>query len=139
MVQAGQSAAWIAWGCLDMVATRVLMVWLYNNTGRSVLAVALYHAAANLSIKSCFPGGSYEAERLIAVILTLAAAVVTVVWGCRRLAARGPSEAPAKALHVAWRNGYLFRAMPPAVLTFNIDLEQRLVRVTGTGDAQSPD
>ena len=95
MVQAGQSAAWIAWGCLDMVATRVLMVWLYNNTGRSVLAVALYHAAANLSIKSCFPGGSYEAERLIAVILTLAAAAVTVVWGSRRLAARGPSEARA--------------------------------------------
>lgn len=29
--------------------------------------------------------------------------------------------------------------MPPAELTFAIDLEQRLVRVTGTGDAQSPD
>lgn len=29
--------------------------------------------------------------------------------------------------------------MPPALLTFTIDLEQRLVRVTGTGDAQSPD
>jgi hypothetical protein len=31
MVQAGQSPTWIAWGCLDMVATRVLMVWLYNS------------------------------------------------------------------------------------------------------------
>lgn len=57
MVEAGQSPAWIAWGCLDMLATRVLMVWLYNNTGKSVFAVALYHAIANLSIKSMFPGG----------------------------------------------------------------------------------
>lgn len=88
MVQAGQSAEWIAWGCLDMMATRVLMVWLYNNTGRSVLAVALYHAIANLSIKSFFPGGSYEAERIIATILALAAVVVTMVWGHRTLAGR---------------------------------------------------
>jgi hypothetical protein len=36
MVQAGQSAAWIAWGCLDMAATRVLMVWIYNGAGKSV-------------------------------------------------------------------------------------------------------
>lgn len=57
MVEAGQSPAWIAWSCLDMVGTRVLMVWLYNNTGRSVFAVALYHAIANLSLKRMFRGG----------------------------------------------------------------------------------
>jgi membrane protease YdiL (CAAX protease family) len=78
MVQAGQSPAWIAWGCGDMVATRVIMVWIYNATGRSVAAVALYHAIANLSIKSWFPGGSYEGERVITVLLVLAA-IVTVV------------------------------------------------------------
>jgi membrane protease YdiL (CAAX protease family) len=85
MVQAGQSAAWIAWGCLDMVATRVLMVWLYNNTGRSVFAVALYHAVANVSMKSVFPGGSYHAERIISLMLTAAAAFVAVEWGPRAL------------------------------------------------------
>jgi hypothetical protein len=58
MVEAGQSAAWIAWGCLDMLATRALMVWLHNNTGKSVVAVAPYHAIANLSVKRMFPGGS---------------------------------------------------------------------------------
>jgi membrane protease YdiL (CAAX protease family) len=81
MVEAGQSPAWIAWGCLDMLGTRVLMVWLYNNTGKSVFAVALYHAIANLSVKSMFPGGSYEAERIIAVILAGAAVIVTIVCG----------------------------------------------------------
>jgi uncharacterized protein len=90
MVEAGQSPAWLAWGCLDMLGTRVLMVWLYNNAGKSVFAVALYHASANLSVKSLFPGGSYEAERVIAVILTGVAAVVTILWGPRTLT-RGSS------------------------------------------------
>jgi uncharacterized protein len=85
MVEAGQSPAWIAWGCLDMLGTRVLMVWLYNNTGKSVFAVALYHALANLSVKTMFPGGSYEAERLIALILAATAATVTIIWGPRTL------------------------------------------------------
>ena len=58
MIQAGQSPGWMAWGCLDMVATRVVMVWLFDGTGGSVFAVALYHAVANLSIKTMFPGGS---------------------------------------------------------------------------------
>jgi hypothetical protein len=61
------------------------MVWLYNNTGKSVFAVALYHAIANISIKSVFPGGSYEAERVITLILVRAAAVVAIVWGPRTL------------------------------------------------------
>lgn len=99
MVEAGQSPAWIAWGCLDMLATRVLMVWLYNNTGKSVFAVALYHAIANLSIKSMFPGGAYEAERVVALILAGAAAAVTIVWGPRTLT-RGSSSWPDAA---TWR------------------------------------
>ena len=80
MAQAGQSAAWIAWGCVDMVATRVLMVWLYDDTGGSVFAVALYHTVANVSTKTLFPGGSYHAERIIAVTLVVAAAIVAAGW-----------------------------------------------------------
>lgn len=91
MVEAGQSPAWIAWGCLDMLGARVLMVWLYNNAGRSVFAVALYHALANLSVKSMFPGGSYEAERIIAVLLAAGAATVAIVWGPRTMTRRSSS------------------------------------------------
>jgi CAAX protease family protein len=85
MVQTGQSAQWIAWGCLDMIATRVIMVWLYDNTGHAVIAVVLFHAIANLTFKSVFPGGSYESERIISVILTIIAAIVAVAWGPRTL------------------------------------------------------
>ena len=76
MVHAGQSPGWIAWGCLDMVATRVLMVWIYNGTGGSVFAVALYHAVANLSTRTIFPGGSYLGEVCISLILTAVALAV---------------------------------------------------------------
>ena len=45
----GRSPTWIAWWCLYAVAARILIVWLYNNTGQSVFAVALFHATLNLT------------------------------------------------------------------------------------------
>lgn len=49
LVQHGRSLGWIAWWCLSTVALRVLVVWLYNNTAKSVFAAALFHAMINLS------------------------------------------------------------------------------------------
>ena len=45
--QAHRSAPWIAWQCLFLVASRVIMVWIYNNTGKSVFAAILHHAISN--------------------------------------------------------------------------------------------
>ena len=36
VVQAGRGSVWIAWQCLAWVSGRALIVWLYNNTGKSV-------------------------------------------------------------------------------------------------------
>ncbi|ELY99249.1 CPBP family intramembrane glutamic endopeptidase [Natrialba asiatica] len=60
MVQLGQSSALIALGCLNMVGVRVLFVWLYNNTGKSVFAIVLCHAILNVTTKTLFPGGSFD-------------------------------------------------------------------------------
>ena len=49
LVQGHRSRAWIAWWSLATVALRVLLVWLYNNTGQSVFAATLYHAISNVS------------------------------------------------------------------------------------------
>ena len=46
----------------------------HRSDRKSVFALALYHALANLSVQSMFSGGSYEAERLIALILAAMAA-----------------------------------------------------------------
>ncbi len=83
LVQVHRSSAWIAWWCLGTVATRVLMVWLYNNTGKSVFAMALYHAVENLAWQ-LFPG--YYDPFLTSLVVAGAAVVVTIVWGPKTLA-----------------------------------------------------
>jgi len=86
LVQANRSPSWIAWQCLNTVAIRILLVWLYNNTGKSVFSAALCHAMVNVSWL-LFPNyGSHYDPRIIGLITVFAAAVVTVVWGPRTLA-----------------------------------------------------
>ncbi len=53
-----------------------------------MFAVALYHASANVGTKTIFPGGSYHAERIISLILVVAAGLVALRWGPQTLAAR---------------------------------------------------
>jgi membrane protease YdiL (CAAX protease family) len=86
-LQAHRSGAWIAGQCLFTVAVRVLLVWLYNNTGKSVFAATVCHAMINISI--FLPSyGSYYDPRIAGLITAFAAAIVTVVWGPRTLTRR---------------------------------------------------
>lgn len=62
------------------------MVWLYNNTGKSVFGAALFHAMVNVSWL-LFPSyGSHFDPRVTGLIVSVAAAIVAVVWGPRTLA-----------------------------------------------------
>ncbi len=81
-----RSPGWIAWWCLYAVAARILIVWLYNNTGRSVFAVALFHATLNLSWMLFPVYGSHFDMRLGGLIMAAVAVTVTVVWGPQTLA-----------------------------------------------------
>jgi hypothetical protein len=84
--QLGMSPIWIAWGFVDGVATRIIMVWLYNNTGRSVFAVAAFHALLNLSGHTLFPGVvPYDAQQIRSLFMVIIATVVTVRRGARTL------------------------------------------------------
>jgi len=85
-VQVGRAPAWIAWQSLFMVAARVITVWLYNNTDKSILIAVLFHATINVS-SFLFPNlGSHYDPRLTALLTVLAAAIVTVWWGPQTLA-----------------------------------------------------
>jgi membrane protease YdiL (CAAX protease family) len=86
LVQANRAAAWIAWWCLYTVAGRVLLTWLYNNTGKSVFAAALYHAMMNISWQLFPSHGSHWDPRITGLIVVFAAVIVTVLWGPRTLA-----------------------------------------------------
>ena len=81
----GRSPTWIAWWCLYAVAARVLIVWLYNNTGKSVFAVALFHATLNLSWMLFPVYGSHFDMRLGGLDMAVVAVMVTVVWGPQTL------------------------------------------------------
>jgi membrane protease YdiL (CAAX protease family) len=86
LVQADRSQAWIAWWCLFTVAGRVLILWAYNNAGKSVFAAALFHATSNASWQ-LFPNhGSHWDPSIVAPIVVFIAAVVTFLWGPGTLA-----------------------------------------------------
>jgi uncharacterized protein len=76
-----RAPSWIAWWCLYAVAARILIVWLYNNTGRSVFAVSLFHTTLNLSWMLFPVYGSHFDMRLGGLGMALTAAIVTLVWG----------------------------------------------------------
>jgi hypothetical protein len=86
LAQAQRPPAWIAWQSLCLVALRILIVWLYNNTGKSVFAAAVCHATYNVSWQ-LFPNqGSHYDPCITGLIVTVVAVTVTVAWGPTSLA-----------------------------------------------------
>ncbi len=71
-----------------LIGTRVLAAWIFNNTGKSVFAVILFHAVDNTAlvtfpeIKAITPWGSV----MFCGLIMLAAFVVTIIWGSQSLA-----------------------------------------------------
>lgn len=85
LAEAYRSLGWIAWWSLGTVALRVIMVWIYNNTGKSVFAVALFHMMINLTWQLFPVNGSYYDPRISGLISAVMAVIVAVVWGARTL------------------------------------------------------
>jgi membrane protease YdiL (CAAX protease family) len=86
LAQADRSVAWIAWWSLYTVTQRVIIVWGYNNTGKSVFAAALFHMMTNVSWQLFPVNGSYFDPRVTGLILALVVVTIVVVWGQRTLA-----------------------------------------------------
>ena len=78
---------------LGAVLFSILFTWIYNNTGRSVLAVMLFHTMGNLAYFT-FPavmttwGGLYSLVLNVVVVI-----VIVALWGPRRLACEAPVAA----------------------------------------------
>ncbi|MBI1212276.1 MAG: CPBP family intramembrane metalloprotease [Alphaproteobacteria bacterium] len=85
LLQVDRPFDWIAAWTLGTVALRVLTVWIYNNTGHSVFAAAVFHAMCNLSWQM-FPvaGSAYDA-RITGPLEALIAALVVAYFGTRTL------------------------------------------------------
>lgn len=78
--------AWVAGQCFSTILLRILLVWLYNNTGKSLFAVILFHTMINVCDFS-FPnyGSSYDPS-ITGAILAVTVVIVTFFWGAKTLA-----------------------------------------------------
>jgi len=85
LLQAHRSAKWIAWWGLWTVAGRVLIVWLYNNAGKSVFAAVIFHMMTNVTWQLFPVSGSYFDPRVTGLIEAFVAAAVAAAWGPRQL------------------------------------------------------
>jgi hypothetical protein len=94
LLQANRSAEWIAWWSLGTVATRVIMVWLFNGAGRSVFAASLYHTTQNVSWQLYPVSGSFEDPMVSGLIMATVALAITLATRGRLAAARPSLTAP---------------------------------------------
>lgn len=84
--QMGREAGWILWQCLGTIALRVIIVWLFVNTGQSVFIAVLFHTAINMPW-GIFPDyGSYYDPFVMCVILAPVAGIAAALWGPSTLA-----------------------------------------------------
>ena len=88
-ISIGQTLGLIIWGGVILaVSFRILTVWLYNNTGKSIFVVILLPAIGNTA-RSIFPGGRPAFELSNASIgysmVVIASIVVVFLWGSQTL------------------------------------------------------
>jgi uncharacterized protein len=83
---ANQPLDWIVGQRVYAIALRVLIVWLYSNTGKSILAASIFHGLDNVSF-ALFPNmGSHYDPAIIATLTAIATVIVTYLWGPQTLA-----------------------------------------------------
>jgi membrane protease YdiL (CAAX protease family) len=79
--QAGRALPWIFWQCITLVGARILIVWLYNHTGKSVFAAALCHTMLNISWQLYPDQGSHYDPRITGLIIIFMILITAAIWG----------------------------------------------------------
>jgi uncharacterized protein len=72
-IQLNNGAEWVIWQFLGSIPLRILIIWLYNNTGKSILAGTLFHTMINVSEFSFPKYGSHYDPFISAIIFTAVA------------------------------------------------------------------
>jgi uncharacterized protein len=83
--QSNHDLVWIFWQILTSVFNRILIVWIYNNNGKSMFSGISYHAMINVSV-FLFPNyGSHYNPAITAVLLGIVSVIVVRIWGSKTL------------------------------------------------------
>jgi membrane protease YdiL (CAAX protease family) len=83
--QAHQTVAWIFWQSIGTVFLRIIMVWIFNNAGKSVFAMVLFHTMVNISPYLIPNYGSHYNPFIYTILLILTTIVVIFLWGTKTL------------------------------------------------------
>lgn len=84
-LQNNQTADWIFWQRFGTILLRILIVWIYNNTGKSVFSSILFHAANNLGW-ALFPNfGTHYDPFVTGIILCFVTGIVIFGWDAKTL------------------------------------------------------
>ena len=83
--QAHQTPIWIFWQCLGTVFLRTIMVWIFNNTNKSVFAMILFHTMINMSPYLFPSNGSHYDPFVFAILIAITAIAITWLWGTETL------------------------------------------------------
>jgi len=84
--QTHQTPVWIIWQSLGTVFLRVIMVWIFNNTGKSVFAMVLFHTMINLSPYLIPNYGAHYDPFIFSILLGITAIAITCLWDAKTLA-----------------------------------------------------
>lgn len=76
-LQIGHPAGWIWWHSVYSVALRVLIVWCFNHTGKSVFATILVHTMDNVSW-SLFPNNGSHLDPLVLSLVAWPTVLIVV-------------------------------------------------------------
>ena len=79
-VQLGRSPEWLLWHSLSAVALRIIIVWLFENAGMSILVAVVFHTMINLSW-ALFPiAGSFYDPFVTFVIVGISSILIAIFW-----------------------------------------------------------
>lgn len=81
-----ESTIWVVGQLVNLILTRILIVWIFNNTGRSVFAAILFHAVYNVCTMVFPVYGSSLGPGLTAVIVLITTIIIVLLWGTNTLA-----------------------------------------------------
>lgn len=86
-LQADNAPSWVFWQVMSTIGNRVLTIWLYNNTAKSIFTASVFHAMYNISFLVLFPiYGSYYNPFITTILDAVLVVIVVGLWGARTLA-----------------------------------------------------
>lgn len=81
-----ESTIWVVGQLVNLILIRILIVWIFNNSGKSVFAAILFHAVYNVCTMVFPVYGSPLGPGLTAVIVLITTIIIVLLWGVNTLA-----------------------------------------------------